>query len=224
MLVFLVVAPTVDMMPGGHGVIRVLGLLVLLAALLAVRLHRAALALFIPTAGAHLLEEVSASPGFVAAATVLRLVFLFYTMIAIFRHVLRERGVTMDTVAGAACAYMLIGMSWTQVYLLLAHLRPASFVIPESFHVSRDPGIVFAYMSFVSLTGVGGPISPIDAAAGVFVAAESLVGQLFLAIMIARLVGLAASKPRQTCVARVRETPSVTRRSDPVTRGRRCGR
>ena len=51
------------------------------------------------------------------------------------------------------------------------------------------------YFSFATLTTLGyGDIRPTDAAAGSLCAAEAFIGQLYLAIMIARMVGLYTSQ------------------------------
>ena len=66
-----------------------------------------------------------------------------------------------------------------------------SHAFPGSFLVGRDPTPALTYFSFVTLTSVCyGDIHPNDVGAGGVCAAEAIVGQLYLAIMIARLVGI----------------------------------
>ena len=132
-----------------------------------------------------------APPAVVVTYVVLRLVFYAYIAVGIIRHVLRDRTVTMDAIAGAACAYMLLGMVWMHLYLLIELAHPGSFDIPAGFLVRGDPTIALGYFSFVTLTTLGyGDIHPSTAAAAGFCAVEALVGQLYLAITIARMVGL----------------------------------
>ena len=80
--------------------------------------------------------------------------------------------------------------------MLLEVLHPGSFDIPPSWRAG-PAGMVAAliYFSFITLTTVGyGDIHPSWPGAGGLVAAEAVVGQLYLAITIARLVGLHISR------------------------------
>ena len=99
--------------------------------------------------------------------------------------------------AGAACAYMLLGFIWGAGFVLLEHWRPGSFVIPSGY--LNAPGLdlvaTLTYFSFVTLTTLGyGVIHPADAATGGLCVAEAIVGQLFLAVTVARMVGLYAAQ------------------------------
>src|SRR5262249_27363687 len=114
--------------------------------------------------------------------------------------------VTFDTVAGAACAYFLLGLVWGDLFLLVDRWRPGSFAIPTGWMVGpgRDLRSALMYFSFSTLTTLGyGDIHPTDPApagpgadpaAGGLCAAEALIGQLYVAIMIARMVGLHTSQ------------------------------
>ncbi|MBZ5688547.1 MAG: potassium channel family protein, partial [Acidobacteriia bacterium] len=105
--------------------------------------------------------------------------------------------VTTDTIAGAACAYTLLAMLWGNLYVLLEIVHPGSFAIPAPWRMelSGDLAPALLYFSFMTLTTVGyGDITPQWAGAGGLAAAEAVVGQLYLAITIARLVGLHISQ------------------------------
>jgi len=97
----------------------------------------------------------------------------------------------MDTLAGAACTYVLIGVMWANLYVILEMLRPGSFDIPSAWILS--PGHIVApltYFSFATLTTVGYVMHPVTLQASMLSVLEAIVGQLFLAIMIGRIVGL----------------------------------
>ena len=86
---------------------------------------------------------------------------------------------------------------WGNLYLLLELIRPGSFQIPAAWRIGAiwDPAAALVYFSFITLTTVGyGDIVPMWPGAGGLAAAEAIVGQLYLAITIARLVGLHASR------------------------------
>jgi hypothetical protein len=120
------------------------------------------------------------------------MLFVGYVIFLIGREILRRgEEVTLDTIAGAACVYLLLGLMWASGYILLEHQRPGSFVIPDEWRLPGNQlGPALVYFSYVTLTTVGyGDIRAAGPAAGGLAIAEAIVGQLFLAITIARLVG-----------------------------------
>lgn len=193
MLAELTLAPFIAMLPGGVVIVQALTLFVLLAALAVAGSHRAAVVLFTVAVLLHLVASVADGSLLATLSPAFRLVFLCYVVWLVVRHVLADRAVTADTVAGAACAYMLLGLVWGDLFLLVEQLRPGSLHVPVAW--VEGPGrtlrSTLVYFSFATLTTLGyGEIHPNDAAAGSLCAAEALVGQLYLAIMIARMVGL----------------------------------
>jgi hypothetical protein len=187
----LILAPLIAAAPGGIPIARALTLLVLLAGLVAVRARRVAVGLFVVAAVTHLVAAWSGSARGTEIAAVMKLVFLSYVCWRIIRHVLADREVTVDTIAGTACAYMLLGLIWGVLFFLVERWRPGSFEIPSGFLAGFDLEAALTYFSFATLTTLGyGTIHPADPAAGGLSVAEAIVGQLYLAVMIARMVGL----------------------------------
>jgi hypothetical protein len=174
-----------------------LAILVMVAALWAAGGRTASVVLFVPTTIAHLLAAYSGAAPMRVAALTLRIVFFGYTTGLVVWRTMRRSDVTIDTIAGAACAYTLLALVWASIYVLLDFLRPGSFNIPAAWLMgaAHDPGAALAYFSFITLTTVGyGDITPVWPGAAGLAAAEAIVGQLYLAITIARLVGLHASQ------------------------------
>jgi voltage-gated potassium channel len=197
MLAELIVVPFIDMLPRGLLLVEALTAAVLVAALAVAGSNRLGVGLFTGALLLHVASTVFVGAPLATAAQVFRLVFLCYVVGLVFRRVLADRAVTLDTVAGAACAYMLLGVVWGTLFLLLESWRPGSFHVPATW--TQSPGgdlrTSMMYFSFATLTTLGyGEIHPNDPAGGSLCAAEALVGQLYLAIMIARLVGLHTSR------------------------------
>jgi hypothetical protein len=128
-----------------------------------------------------------------------RLLVLCVLTILVLRHVFREGPITLQRVQGAVAVYLLLGLTWSGIYELIGG------VWPEAFHFSDVPqsrpelATSLAYFSFVTLTTIGyGDITPVHPAARSAAILEGLTGQLFPAILIARLVAmeLAAREPR----------------------------
>jgi hypothetical protein len=93
--------------------------------------------------------------------------------------------VTSYRLVGAVVAYLLVGLTWACAYEFLASVHPTAF------HMARGEGSYppFLYYSFVTLTTVGyGDITPVSSAARVLSNLESLIGVLFPAILIGRLL------------------------------------
>lgn len=119
-------------------------------------------------------------------------IFLTQMLGMILVHIESEDEVTIDLIMAAACAYILLGMAWGYAYYFLEIFHPDSFNIAEN---PVDDLWDFYYYSFVTLTTVGyGDILALTRSARGLSILEAIIGQLYLAIMISRLVGLHASQ------------------------------
>lgn len=193
MLLELLLAPVLAATPMGYTLARGATGLVLIAALFSVGFRRTPAVLFVLAFGAHVVRVLLQDPWFDAASLVLRFLFLTYVLVLILARVLRDRNVTYDTIAGAACGYVLLGLVWADLFILLQAFRPGSYEVPASMVVGAggDSRAALVYFSFVTLTTVGyGFVHPNDPGAGGLAVSEAIFGQLYLAIMISRLVGL----------------------------------
>ncbi len=126
------------------------------------------------------------------------LLFLGFAIGVVLYDVLGDEEVGADKLCGAMCGYLMIGVAFAALYSMLDLLQPDSFLmtVPENGDLdSLEPhGMAFStrlYYSFITLTTVGfGDIIPVTTAARTFSWLEAVCGQLYLAILIARLVGL----------------------------------
>jgi len=198
MLLDLILAPVVLASPLGFAGERVLSAGVLVAALYVVRARRLGVALLGAALAGIVAEELLPHAATQVLSTGLRIVFLAYVLGLILEHVLSDRNVSYDTIAGAACAYVLLGLIWGQLYILLEDLLPGSFDIPESFVAGEEGSLraALVYFSLATLTTVGyGDIHPATPGIGALATTEAIVGQLYLAVTVARLVGLHLVRP-----------------------------
>lgn len=124
------------------------------------------------------------------------LALLGLTTFVILNSVVRTRHVELDTVIGGICVYLLIGLSFAMIYRLLLDLDPASFMVGDRplGEASADASSLptrLLYFSFITLTTTGlGDIRPTSEIAQMLTAGETLTGQLYVAIFVARLMGL----------------------------------
>lgn len=117
----------------------------------------------------------------------LQAIFISFAIIVISKKIFRQKQVTGEVLRGSICVYVMIGFLWAIIYKIIYIIEPQAFnnIQPERFIQQ------LGYFSFVTLTTVGyGDISPAYPLAMSLANLEAIVGQLFPAIMIARLVGL----------------------------------
>jgi hypothetical protein len=105
--------------------------------------------------------------------------------------------VTLDTISAAICAYLLTAIAFAYAFAVVELQNPASFSVTlfqkSSSHIAPLMASLhnFIYYSFVCLTTTGfGDIAPISGGARTLSVLESVFGQLYVAILIARLVSL----------------------------------
>jgi hypothetical protein len=125
--------------------------------------------------------------------TFLSLVIVVAFVTYILRYVFKEGRVTWQRVEGAVTAYMLIAVAFSIAYLLISSLIPGAFKYPDEAPKSGDPRSVyiFQYFSVATLTTLGyGDITPVHPFARTLAMVEAFVGQLYPAILLARLVSL----------------------------------
>jgi hypothetical protein len=95
--------------------------------------------------------------------------------------------VTTHRIVGAITAYLLVGVTWAYAYEWLEITKPGSLSLGTAPGEGAYPA--FIYFSFVTLTTVGyGEMTPISQAARALSNIESLIGVLYPAVLIGRLL------------------------------------
>lgn len=136
----------------------------------------------------------SVSDDWILPAHISVLLLLALASVVILLDVLHDEQVTGDKIAGAISFYLLLGLAWGILYSLIHWSDPTAF--PSLSHEVRatfrgDNMNRFFYFSFSTLTTLGyGDIVPASRMARSLAALEALVGQVYLAVLVARLVGL----------------------------------
>jgi hypothetical protein len=136
-------------------------------------------------------NDLTGISSFGLAGNILGTFFLAFTAIMILSYLFREDEITGDMIMGAICVYFLFGLIWAFVFSILEMTQPGSFQMPGGIIDKRS----FTYFSYVTLTTLGyGDITPISTPARSLALLEAMVGQLYLAVLVARLVGLHISQ------------------------------
>jgi len=159
--------------------------------------HRTAVfivaALTIGTFATDVIVEFDASHPLVAVDTTMKVACLAILVFMTLKRTLRPGRVTRYRVVGGIAGYLLIGFMWAFGYQLLVQMVPGAIHFERGAvsNFSREPNELI-YFSFVTLTTLGyGDVQPVHPAARSLAVAEALVGQLYLAILISSLVGMA---------------------------------
>jgi len=120
------------------------------------------------------------------------ILLLIMVIINTLAFIFKSEDVTIEVIYAAMLVYLLMAFMWSFVYVLLGLINSASF------NVGSNPGqsyqMRFIYYSFVTITTLGyGDITPATDLASSFSILEAVVGQLYLVVVVARLVGMHVS-------------------------------
>jgi voltage-gated potassium channel Kch len=103
-------------------------------------------------------------------------------------NIFRSTRVTTNTLCRAVSAYILIGVTWAGLYGIVSHVNHGAFGPGSGSALTWNEGI---YFSFVTLTTLGyGDITPVSSLARSLAMVEAVIGPMYLAILVARLVAL----------------------------------
>lgn len=123
------------------------------------------------------------------------LFFLFITG-TIMDHILHSEDVSTDTLYGAVCVYLLLGLLWASIYGFLEYVQPGIiFVKNNSDVIDQLTTNDIIYYSYTTLTTLGyGDITSLTAEGRIISVLEAIVGQLFIAFLVARLIAIYTAK------------------------------
>lgn len=179
----------------GYYLFRTFGYAAVLVGVYAVSFRRGfllfALVLAIPSMIHHFLTSAGEASAFSIVTTVLNFVFDTFIIVVIFRKVFLRGKVTTETIYGALCIYLLIGFAFASLYGMLADLHPNVFYFDPKTNAHAVPDrFDLVYYSFGTLTSLGAAgITAVVAQARSLTLMETIVGVLYPAVLISRLIG-----------------------------------
>lgn len=170
---------------------------VLLAAVFAVserKLERnIAIVLVVPIILGLWLYKVKAIPALGLLFQVPVILFFGYAVISILGHIFRRQEVTLHIIFAAVSVYLLLGICWSSIFVLIERFIPGSFNMPGDTAMITTS--TFTYFSFVTLTTLGyGDITPVSSEARALATIEAVLGQIYMTVLIAWLVGVYVSR------------------------------
>lgn len=200
---YLIVLNSLSEFGFGRLVARVLFSLIIIAGVLTTFkqrwLHGCAIILAVASLALNWAEEIRPGGLLTTVNAGVSFIYLGLLLAAVVLQVFREGPVTSHRIYGAIVIYLLLGALWALVYQIVALNIPQAFRLPELPGSDPDaPQRLFAYFSFITLTTTGyGDITPIHPVARTLCMLEALVGQLYPAITLARLVSLAVMHQKE---------------------------
>ncbi len=157
-----------------------------------------ALALALPALGTQVHEALINQRGIFLLRASLNASLLFYTALLVSIALVKQRRVSVDTILGGINVYLLFAIGFMFVHGITEVINPGSYQLQGEAMtdvIGEIPGVRAAgtllYFSVVTMTTLGyGDIVPVAPVARMLCGAQAVVGQLYVAIFIARLVAL----------------------------------
>ena len=120
---------------------------------------------------------------------------LLVVVAAMMRKLFTARRVTLNTLLRAMSVYLLLAIAFAAIYGIIAREHPGAFRAAEGVLTGTTAGTMswndVLYFSFATLTTLGyGDITPAAPVTRMVVSFEAVIGPLYLAIVVARLVAL----------------------------------
>ena len=199
-LLQVLIYPFLDTSPIGRAGVGVVGLVVVAAALWAVRrtpaLTWVALVVGVPAMLYTVLEaEYPATPSIVLVSAILHAILYFYVSYAMIRYVFADERVTPDEIFAVGAAFTVVAWGFSYVYSAAQVIWPGAFV--GGAIDGHQSWFELLFLSFTTLTGTGlSDITPALAHARSLVMVEQMIGVFYIAFVVARMVALTVLRHR----------------------------
>ena len=192
-LIFIGVGPLLADVTGMRLLLDIFFSAVLLAAIYAISQKKRdtviALALAIPTLLTFWMRDITSGVALKIASEVFGGLFFGFTITVLVRFILNSPKITRHVIYAALIGYLLMGMMWASIYELIDTIHPGSFSLVQGW--LDNPRLIYLYFSYVTLTTLGyGDITPLTAEAYSISILEAIIGQIYITVLIARLVGM----------------------------------
>ena len=120
------------------------------------------------------------------------MLFFIFVTATILEHILKTEEVTTDTLYGAVCVYLLLGIMWASIYGFLEYITPGAVFrgsdVGTNTKLSTNELI---YYSYSTLATIGyGDITSVTPVGRILSVLEAVFGQLYIALLVARLISI----------------------------------
>jgi hypothetical protein len=195
LLANLILYPYAEASHFGYYAFRVIASFATLVSVYAAKIHRSLLALAIMLAIPAVLQRIALPKAEISVLPILNMslsfVFDIIIVVIIFRHVFAGERPNSETIFGALCIYLMVGFTFASVYGFIADFQPNAFYLDPRVNLHAMPDrFDFIYYSFCTMTSLGANgITAVTGQARSATLLEAILGVLYLAVLIARLIG-----------------------------------
>ncbi|MGO9454990.1 MAG: hypothetical protein ACLQDV_28680 [Candidatus Binataceae bacterium] len=204
LLAFLMLWPLADELSSHQVAPNIFRNMLLLSCILAVsnnaRMAILVLVLALALVASRWLFEFGFGMVFASVSHGLGFVIMLIVAVSILTEVLRAREVTAHLVVGAVCVYLLLAITWAFLYYAIEVFAPGAILVrgqsissPGALPVADSEGIKMLYISMATITTLGNSDIPVTFLARQMATIEAITGQLYLAVLIARLIGFSSA-------------------------------
>lgn len=145
------------------------------------------------------IEPFSDVPGLIACASALQSLLYFYAAGSLISYLVQARRPSADELFAAAGTFTLLAWGFAYLFMFVQELQPGSFGAAQNPELPRTwTELMFLSFALLSSTGIG-DIIPLKPLARSLSSLEMFVGVMYLASVVARLMGLTlpAAAPRK---------------------------
>jgi Ion channel len=193
-LAILIFYPYVQNGGFGYFAFRVVSSAGILVAVYAIRLRRTLLLVALLLAVPAVLERMMLREPDTGLLSILSIVLSFafdvFIVAVIFRRVFGNEQPNSETIFGALCIYLLVGFAFASLYGMVAAIQPKAFYLDPRTNLHAIPNkFDFIYYSFATMVSLGAAgITAVSAPARSLSVIEAIIGVLYIAVLIARLI------------------------------------
>ncbi len=197
LLADLLIYPHVGESGMGYQWFRLLGAFITFLCIYAINVRRStlifAILLAIPVAVHRDILPVNLKASSLAMVGLMTgVIFDIFVIVIIFHRVIRAKDIDTGAIFGALCVYLMAGFAFARLYLFITVLEPKAFYLdPIMFHHAAPTTFDLVFYSFTTMTSVGATgILPVSQEVRSLTLVESILGVLYLAVLVSRLVAM----------------------------------
>lgn len=189
--------PFIEDTRGGHVVFNAFGIVILTMTVLMVRRTPGHAwisgSIAVPIILLLALQTVLGMEHLLPWSSALEALFYFYAAISLVGYMMEDRRTTPDELFAAAATFTLLAWAFTHLFVLLQAIHPGTFAAAVNAADART-WTELNYLSFALLSSTGiGDVIPLTSQARALASVEMLVGLMYLAAVVARLIGFTVS-------------------------------
>lgn len=203
LLGYLVLYPYMQNSIVGYYVFRLLAIVITVLSVYAVSFRRSLIIIALALAIPALLDRLQILKADASALSILNtcltLAFDAFIIVVIFRRVYVHGRPNSETIFGALCIYLLVGFGFSSIYRLAISVQPHAFYLDPLTNLHTFPNrFDLIYYSFGTMTSLGAAgITAVSDPARSLTVIEAILGVLYLAVLISRLMGAYSSSNRR---------------------------